>query len=161
MYREFSVYFSLVSLTILLTTTCGLIPGSSAYVRIQNVWQPNQYINIEKGPVEADGAPATFHSSHWVTERFRWSDGAVTTRFTNRWKPSLVLTFRDGYVVVASAGSDDRYSHWYVKQVSDSAYWIQNFVTEKFLHTEYGRLMIGDIGDNYRWDSAKWRLISV
>jgi hypothetical protein len=135
----------------------GLSALNNKWVRISNLWKPDQRLQIEAGPLTAapigDGAlsaqwnlvPVPGTSFYWIK---------------NRWKPDQRLHVETGQLVSAPIGDGAWSAHWELKLLSNGAYWIQNrWRTGQRIHIQNGKLEFSAIQDGA--NSAIWYLRPV
>ncbi len=133
------------------------LPDSLGTFRLQNLWEPTQYIHIENGIPESTDVPAGYWSSQWVFEPV---SGSNIVRLVNRWKPDQVLTISNGNLTVANAAKTDTNSHWELEKVTATEYRLKNRAAPtQYIHNQYGRLQVGSIQPG--WWSARWKLVSA
>lgn len=133
------------------------VAASLGTYRLQNVWQPTQFIHIENGVAESGSVPAGYWSSQWdiipVT-------GTSFVRLVNRWKPTQTLNIENGALAASAIGSDKTSGHWMLEKASTSEYRLKNRLKpEQYINIEGNRLQASPIQPG--WWSARWQLVPV
>jgi len=133
------------------------VAASLGTYRLQNVWQPTQFIHIENGVAESGTVPAGYWSSQWEITPV---SGTSFVRLINRWKPTQTLNIENGALEASSIGSDKTSGHWVLEKASSNEYRLKNRLKpEQYINIEGNRLQASPIQPG--WWSARWQLVPV
>ena len=125
--------------------------------RLQNVWQPTQFIHIEKGTVEAGDVPAGYWSSQW---NIMPVTGTQYVRMSNVWKPTQSLYIHNGALASGATGTDNQSSHWALEKVDTDVYRLRNRqLPDQYINMENNRLQVSPAQPG--WWSAHWKFITA
>lgn len=133
-----------------------VILGNGNY-RIQNLWMPEQSLNIERGTLESSSIATSLTSGHWVFERT--ADGSYY-KIKNRLKPTQVLNIESGTLASSTAGDGWWSAQWILEAVAGSTdqFRIKNrWKPDQYINIEDNILQTGAIQPG--WWSSRWRLI--
>jgi hypothetical protein len=124
---------------------------ANKFLRIENLWQPGQRINIEKGPLVStvmfDGA----WSAQWV---IRPVPGTKYYWIENRWKGGR-LNVEKGPLECSVVNDAAWSAHWELKKIGTNLFWIENrWRTGQRINVEKGVLESSVIKDGA--NSAMW-----
>lgn len=133
------------------------VAASLGTYRLQNVWQPTQFIHIENGVAESGSVPAGYWSSQWDITPVT---GTSFVRLVNRWKPTQTLNIENGALAASAIGSDKTSGHWMLEKASTNEYRLKNRLDpEQYINIEGNRLQASPIQPG--WWSARWQLVPV
>ncbi len=135
--------------------------------RIENGWQTNQAINIEKGAIESSPAGAGWLSAQWElmpaeTAYFDVAKAMRMRKIRNAWTRKYLSFIPDKYKALGEPGlkmSEEEWAAvWYVDPVPGypGYFRIESLANGNFLHVEHGKLEVGPIQPN--WQSAWWKI---
>lgn len=133
------------------------VAASLGTYRLQNIWQPTQFIHIEHGAPSTGDVPAGYWSSQWDITPVT---GTQFVRLINRWKPTQSLNIETGALAASVIGSDKSSGHWELEKASGDEYRLKNRLKpELYINIEGNRLQASTIQPG--WWSARWKLIPV
>lgn len=133
-----------------------VVLGASNY-RIQNLWMPDQTINIERGSLASSAIAANLASGQWTFERI--TDTSYY-RIKNRLKPNLLLNIENGSLDATTAGEGWWSAQWVLETVDGTTdqFRIQNrWKPDQYINIEANLLKASTIQPG--WWSARWQLI--
>ena len=140
----------------MLTLFLGLLLAQPAmaqdqYVRIQNVANPADELNVEQG-LASSPAGEGWHSAMWYLED-AGIDGYYLLR--NRWTGEYLGLSDQGLFMALVEPAEDM--HWAIERVGGSDYArLKNGRNGAYLHAENGYLDASAI--NWGWQSAMWNI---
>ncbi|MBC7872602.1 MAG: hypothetical protein H7Y01_01325, partial [Ferruginibacter sp.] len=121
------------------------------FVRIENLWQAGQRINIEKGPLVSTVIDNGAWSAQWVIKPV---PGTKYFWIENRWKGGR-LNIEKGPLESSAIGDNAWSAHWELKKIGPNLYWIENrWRTGQRINVEKGVLESTVISDGA--NSAMW-----
>jgi len=85
---------ALFGLGLWLLTASGGFAQNADYIRLQNRWKPEQFLNIEHGRLESGPIQPGWFSAMWLLE----DADAGFVRLRNRWKPDEFIHVEYGTV---------------------------------------------------------------
>ena len=133
------------------------VAASLGTYRLQNLWQPTQFIHIENGAVESSAVPAGYWSSQWDITPVT---GTSFVRLINRWKPTQTLHIENGALEASAIGRDKTSGHWELEKAFADEYRLKNRLKpEQYINVEGNRLQASPIQPG--WWSARWKLLPV
>ncbi len=132
-------------------------------VRIENGWQTNQALNIEKGVIESTPAGPGWLSAQWELLPSKLAlqfgkDGLRRRTIRNVWTKQY-LSFATAFgAAIFKMSPDEAYSDWLIEPVAGypGYFRIQSVFLGNYLHVERGKLEVGPIQPN--WQSAWWKI---
>ncbi len=133
-----------------------VIVGSGNY-RIQNLWIPDQSLNIARGTLESSNVAAGLTSGHWLFERL---GDTSYYKIKNRSKPTQVLNIENGTLAASVAGDGWWSAQWILEPVEGSTdlFRIKNrWKPEQYINIEGNTLQTSTIQPG--WWSSRWRFI--
>jgi hypothetical protein len=133
------------------------VAASLGTYRLQNIWQPTQFIHIENGTVATGDVPVGYWSSQWDITPVT---GTQFVRLINRWKPTQTLNIENGALAASAISSDKTSGHWELEKASADEYRLKNRLKpEQYINIEGNRLQASPIQPG--WWSARWKLVPV
>lgn len=124
-------------------------------IQIKSRWKSDQYINIERGRVEASGIQPGWNSAMWSIERVRGQPEFV--RIRNYWKPERLLNIERGELRATPIEEGWYSAMWTIEPAEAGSVRIRNrWKPDQYLNIEGGYLVSGPIQRG--WWSAMWYL---
>lgn len=127
--------------------------------RIQNLWLPEQTLNIEQGALSSSVVAATATSGQWLFERIT---GTHFYRISNRLKPKQSLNIESGKLESSEASSGWWSAQWVLEAVAGTKdqFRLQNrWKSELYINVEGNLLKVSAVQPG--WWSAIWKLVPV
>ena len=142
----------------------GVAAQCETFVRIQNVWKPERFINIETGAVKAGTIEDGWWSAMWKVENVPNSN---FVRLRSRWKPTEYLHIENGTIESGPIQMNWWSAMWILAESgasppqppqaqSDQVRIRSRHQPNRYMHIEYGDLQGTKIEEG--WWSARWTL---
>ncbi len=81
------------------------------FVRIHNVWKPEQYLHVENGTLESGPILPEWQSALWVMET---TGNGFFVRFRNAWRQELYLNVETGNLQATAIAPDWISADWWL-----------------------------------------------
>ena len=132
-------------------------PATSGFVRIQNRFRQDAWVNVEGGALAASPVEPGWWSADWIFQPVADAPGYVQLR--NRYRTEDYIHIERGPVESGTIDPGWHSAQWKVEPVEGTPFvYLRNrWKSEVFLHTENGRLEAGPIQPG--WWSAHWTLV--
>ena len=129
-------------------------PASKGFVRIQNNWNPKNYLHNEGNRLSIGEIKPNWWSSQWklIPTIFGF------VRIQNKWKPNEYLHNQYGNIELTQVQDPNWHSNqWKIIPVGGGWARIQNrWKPNEYLHTQNGKIEVGPIHNG--WTSALWKV---
>jgi outer membrane protein OmpA-like peptidoglycan-associated protein len=122
-------------------------------VRLQNRLKPDNYLHIERGPLEVGTIDASWWSAQWTLEKVVDFDAY---KIKNRWKPAYFIHAERGLIEAGPIESNWWSAQWIFEiVVGTNFYKIKNRSKNHYLHVQSGKLeFVATVKPE--WLSAQW-----
>lgn len=130
-----------------------ITPLGDGFVRIQNSWYKDNYINNQKGKIEQGPIQPNWWSAQWkiVPAHSGW------VRIQNRWYPDQYLHNQNGKLEVGKIQDNWASALWKLVPAHSGWVRIQNsWYKDHYIHNQNGKIELGPIQNN--WASAIWKV---
>src|SRR5437667_3492534 len=129
-------------------------------VALKNYWKPDQYVNIESGPLVAGPIQPGWLSAQWTMEPV--APGSALYRIRNVWKPDQYLNIESGPLVAGPIQPGWLSAQWTTEPVAPGSalYRIRNvWKPDQYLNIESGPLVAVPMQPG--WLSSQWTAVPV
>ena len=126
---------------------------SDNYLKIQNRWKQDQFLNNQNGPLSASVVKPNWHSARWIIEPVI---GTQYIRIKNYWKQDLYIHNQYGRAAVGKIKTGWWSAQWQIENVPNSFYVrLKNrWKSDQYLNIQNGKIESGEIKPG--WWSAMW-----